>query len=643
MRRAFEREARLLAGLRHPTLPVVSDHFREKSDQFLVMQYIEGDDLGVMLERNSTVFAGLETLRQVLTWADQLLDALDYLHSHKPPIIHRDIKPQNLKLTPRGELVLLDFGLAKGSLGSSAMTSTSGRSLRSYTTQYAPLEQIQGTGTEPRSDLYAAGATFYHLLTGVVPPNALTRASAVLASEADPLQPAHISNPELPPELAVVLHQAMAPAIAKRFFSAAAMRAALRATAQQIFANGETRMNSSGMQTLVVQPGNSGGGLSAAVEMAQDMPLPATADATVLVVSPHGDGQYTTLAEAIAAVPAGGRIRIRPGTYHESLVLEKALELEGDGPRDDIIIIGEQAPVVQMQTEHATLRGLTLRSVAQADQPANHPTVHIPQGRLVIEDCDIVSETRLGVVIHGISANPVLWRCRIRGSAGIGVQIYGRGRGLLEECEIFDNVQAGVAIQHGASPTIRRCKVHTSGQDGIYVDRKGLGIIEDCDISHNVRAGIEIKRESSPLIRNCTVHHQTQGYGIFICENSTGTIETCTMSHNAYAGIGIVQGSNPLVRHCTITRERRGIFAGDGALGVIEHCTIRENGRVGVEIGKNSTPTLRYCTITNHRAVAIWVHDGGGGRVEHCDLRGNDRGAWHVEPGCRVVRSENKE
>ena len=159
---AFEREARLLADLHHAALPVVSDHFKEGDGQFLVMQFIPGDDLATLLERDKKPFP----VQDVLQWADRLLDALDYLHTHEPPIIHRDIKPQNMKLTARGEIVLLDFGLAKGA--AHGMTNiNSNQSIHGYTPIYAPLEQIQGSGTEARSDLYSLAATLYHLLTGV--------------------------------------------------------------------------------------------------------------------------------------------------------------------------------------------------------------------------------------------------------------------------------------------------------------------------------------------------------------------------------------------------------------------------------------------------------------------------------------------
>src|SRR5437660_657291 len=153
LRKQFEREARLLARMHHPALPRVSDHFNEAEGQFLVMQYIAGEDLAAMLTQRNSPFPQQEVLR----WADQLCDALDYLHTQDPQIIHRDIKPQNLKRTARGQIVLLDFGLAKGSAGPMTAVTTSA-SIYGYTPNYAPLEQIQGLGTAARSDLYSLSA-----------------------------------------------------------------------------------------------------------------------------------------------------------------------------------------------------------------------------------------------------------------------------------------------------------------------------------------------------------------------------------------------------------------------------------------------------------------------------------------------------
>jgi serine/threonine protein kinase len=225
MRRAFHREAALLATLRHQALPKVIDHFTEGAGQFLVMEFIRGDDLSRLMK----LAGGPIPQRDALAWADQLLGAVEYLHAQRPPIIHRDIKPQNLKLNERGEIILLDFGLAKESAGTGAIN----RSVRGYTLVYAPLEQIQGTGTDPRSDLYSVAATVYHLLTGVAPADAVTRATAMVEGRPDPLRPAHEVNPGVSPAISSALAAALSPDRNRRPSTAAAMRAELRQAAAE--------------------------------------------------------------------------------------------------------------------------------------------------------------------------------------------------------------------------------------------------------------------------------------------------------------------------------------------------------------------------------------------------------------------------
>jgi serine/threonine protein kinase len=237
LRKAFEREARLLNSLRHPAMARVSDHFDDGSGQFLVMEFIAGEDLSELLAKRGKAFP----VAEVLTWADQLLDALDYLHTQEMPVVHRDIKPQNLKLTPRGQVILLDFGLAKGNpTDSNHQTNT--KSVFGYSRVYAPLEQIQGTGTDPRSDFYSLAATLYHLMTGIAPEDALTRATAVLNGHSDPLKSPHELRPEISEAVSAVIMKSMALNANFRPSSAAAMRALLGDAKNDIspFAEGET-------------------------------------------------------------------------------------------------------------------------------------------------------------------------------------------------------------------------------------------------------------------------------------------------------------------------------------------------------------------------------------------------------------------
>jgi len=230
MCKAFRREAKLLNHLRHSALPKVSDHFSEGDEQYLVMEFIEGFDFAELLTRRKVPFP----LSDVLRWADELLDALDYLHTQEPPVIHRDIKPPNIKLTPRGKVMLLDFGLAKGTPTPDKTASGTAKSVFGFSLNFAPLEQMQGSGTDPRSDIYSLAATLYSLLTGVRPPDALARASATIRHQPDPLRPAHLVQPQVPKSISQILQRAMSQNSVMRQASAAELRAELRRAASDV-------------------------------------------------------------------------------------------------------------------------------------------------------------------------------------------------------------------------------------------------------------------------------------------------------------------------------------------------------------------------------------------------------------------------
>jgi eukaryotic-like serine/threonine-protein kinase len=170
----FLQEASILARLDHPNLPKVSDFFQQDGRAYLVMDFVPGRDLRQVILETWGKGEPL-TEQQVLNWAEQIVDALDYLHTHEPPVLHRDIKPANLKLTPQNRIKLVDFGLVKLMNQDDARTITvvQGRG----TVLYTPLEQYGDDSghTDPRSDIYALGATLYHLLTGQAPPSAKAR------------------------------------------------------------------------------------------------------------------------------------------------------------------------------------------------------------------------------------------------------------------------------------------------------------------------------------------------------------------------------------------------------------------------------------------------------------------------------------
>lgn len=174
MSEQFRIEASILSRLDHPNLPKVSDYFSVDTREYLVMDFVEGRDLQEIVSDHYKKGEHLSE-ETVLAWAGQLLDALEYLQEQDPPVLHRDIKPSNIKLTPRGTIKLVDFGLVKVLHADETRTVTvvQGRGTAAYT----PLEQYGGdTGyTDARSDIYSLGATLYHLLAGTPPADAKER------------------------------------------------------------------------------------------------------------------------------------------------------------------------------------------------------------------------------------------------------------------------------------------------------------------------------------------------------------------------------------------------------------------------------------------------------------------------------------
>ena len=212
--RQFRLEAVILAGLRHPNLPRVSDHFAVGDQgQYLVMDFIEGEDLRQRMERLATI-----SEEDAVMVGAAMSDALTYLHTRKPAILHRDIKPGNVKISPEGAIYLVDFGLAKIVQGPQATTTGA----RAMTPGYSPPEQYGTARTDARTDVYSLGATLYAGLTGVIPEDGLAR-----AMENAQLTSLRRRNPKVSRRVAAIIEKAMAVDPGDRFQTAEDFKKAL--------------------------------------------------------------------------------------------------------------------------------------------------------------------------------------------------------------------------------------------------------------------------------------------------------------------------------------------------------------------------------------------------------------------------------
>ena len=204
----FEREANLLATLNHPSIPRIYDYFSQDDRSYLVLEFIHGKDLEAIIAEAD----GFLPEEQALTWGIELCDVLAYLHAHKPdPIIFRDMKPSNVMINHNGDVILVDFGIAK-----TFQTGIKGTMIG--TEGYSPPEQYRGEAT-PLADIYALGATLHHALTRRDP-----RLEPPFSFDERPVRK---MNPAISPDLEAVIATALQYNAQDRFPSAADMKEAL--------------------------------------------------------------------------------------------------------------------------------------------------------------------------------------------------------------------------------------------------------------------------------------------------------------------------------------------------------------------------------------------------------------------------------
>jgi serine/threonine protein kinase len=217
--RQFQREASVLAGLRHPNLPRVSDYFTILNQgQYIIMDFVGGEDLRQRIERE-----GVLPERDVILIGADICDALNYLHSRVPPLIHRDIKPGNIKITADQDVILVDFGLVKVVQGKQ-QTITGARAM---TPGYSPPEQYGTARTDARTDIYSLGATLYASLSGVIPEDSFERVTSKVH-----LTPLTRVKPGINKRLAAAIEKSLETEAEKRYQSAMEFKDALLAAGE---------------------------------------------------------------------------------------------------------------------------------------------------------------------------------------------------------------------------------------------------------------------------------------------------------------------------------------------------------------------------------------------------------------------------
>ncbi|MFP5273948.1 protein kinase domain-containing protein [Coleofasciculus sp.] len=505
----FEQEAVRLDELgKHPQIPELLAHFEAEGCQYLVQEFIPGQTLAEKLAQ-----AGSFGEAQIIDLLQDLLPVLQFIHNQQ--VIHRDVKPENIiqrlpssssQLTQipttaaAPKLVLVDFGASKFSPRTAL--SVTGTIIGSA--GYTAPEQAAGKAVFA-SDIYSLGVTCIHLLTQTDPFELYSFDDGVWIWR-------DVLKTPISERLGRILDKMLHGATKQRYQSATEV-----------------------LQDLEAMTNPSSLSLS---KTASFLPI-----RTEIIVAKLGDADYRRIRDAIKQAEPQTRIVVRPGFYRESLVIDKDVEIVGEGQPEDIIIESRYQPCLQIQTEQAVIRGLTLRhqdwfNLQQANgmgrlvsEPLLKPYgIDIPQGQCILEGCTILSNGIACIYIHGAIANPQIRHCQIQGGAMYGILVSQKGQGLIEHCTLSDH-HTGVYILKGSHPTLRHCKISRMQQDGVFIGSDCKVILAACDIAGNGGVGVTIQKEGNAKIWQCQIN-RNQAQGIYVESNGAGPIEACDLSGN---------------------------------------------------------------------------------------------------------------
>ncbi|MGQ0569693.1 MAG: right-handed parallel beta-helix repeat-containing protein [Armatimonadota bacterium] len=253
-------------------------------------------------------------------------------------------------------------------------------------------------------------------------------------------------------------------------------------------------------------------------------------------------GEHLTITEAIEAASPGDRILVRPGLYQEGLIIDKPLEIIGEGNLGEVVVEATGRDAILFKTTMGRVVNLTLRQKGGGKWFC----VDIAQGRLELEGCDITSRSLVCVAIHG-GSDPRLRRNRIHDCQQGGVYVQENGQGVLEDNDIFGNALSGVAIKTGGNPTLRRNRIHEGQQAGVHVYENGQGVLEDNDIFGNAFSGVEIKTGGNPTLRRNRIN-KNRYQAVSVHDGGAGTIEDNDLRDNIQGAWSVSEDSKPKLK-----------------------------------------------------------------------------------------------
>jgi parallel beta-helix repeat protein len=602
-------EADVLAALEHPNVVRLKERHDASSPPFLVLEPVEGTDLEAFLSARGGTLDEVTLGRLLL----QLADTTAFLHARG--LLHRDLKPANILLRGDGSPVLVDFGAAL------PLDQAGSARLWSFVTEgyAAPEQYFADQGEGPWTDVYGLGAIGYRALAGHAPSPALIRAGGALG---EPLATSGNSASAL----RRAIDWALEPDAADRPQTMAQWRdsvaAALKEAEETALPASDRRdpalddypptirvervarheaarkTVAQGLDTAALPPRRSARLLPIALTLAvlaaglvaaglYAWPLYERYIKTEWLVDPSGAGDATTIADALARAGDGATIRVAPGTYQESLRIERPVNLialeSGAAP----IIAPESGPCLLVTSRDGAIVGLDLRGAAVGDPATAAPAcVILAGGGVSLEGNRISAASGPGLLIDD-GANPVVRGNRLEGA---GMVVTAGARGTIAENRIVDAAGPSLIVRGGADPSLSDNVIE--GGAGVVFAEGALGSFVGNRLLATNATGIRATTGANPRVIDNTIE-QAKEAGIFVYDWGAGRFEGNTIVGSGLSGVAIAGGGLPAFVSNTIRdNAEHGILVVEGGRALLQGNQIMANQGHGIALGADSEVEL---------------------------------------------------
>jgi parallel beta-helix repeat protein len=340
---------------------------------------------------------------------------------------------------------------------------------------------------------------------------------------------------------------------------------------------------------------------------------------TLVVNLLGGTGIYQSISEAIAAAQGGDLISVAAGHYREKIILDKPVEITGEGNLGDVCVETRDGNVLLSTATFGRIKNLALR------ETGDFIAIWVPAGSIELDSCEITSAAYSCIGI-GTAADARIRNCRVHGSSQSGIAFFSKARGLVEECEIYANGNAGVYVGDGVEVVVRANIVRDGRTSGIHFSEGATGLVEDNDVFGHTLAGIAVSEGASPTVRLNRVH-DNKDVGIRLDQAANVVIKENEVARNVFSGIQIEGGSNAVVADNEVhDGNHNGMHFIGTVEALVERNHIRGNRFYGMNVRQNSTIKARGNTIENNGLYGIKLSEGASGQFSNNTLKGNTKG-----------------